>query len=550
MKPRTLTPAEFQAYASSGAVSSTRISYAPALSWHKIGTRLGINNAGDAAVFKSAERVIVEPDQTAIHKESPHTLFAIKFKKFKKKEKAEAYIELSQIATRIPHAKIKPSVLIENEHEFFVATIMAELRGQTLAKLLFKDSANYKIQKKLTLSAIETLEIMLAAALDLQSSIHASGVIHRDITPANVMVDRSVSPPVVRIFDFDHCKLVGTIENEGCGTPLFMSAEALNWQNKTAKTDVYGLGWLYYLLLRGKFPQITTMDDVRYYAANMHGRKLSLFADMKYELDAKDRASLAKLVIAMFNPVQERRWDLQHCIDVVEGVLQKLKLKSLPPADRTVLHVAYGLGKSLRNDLVGVAFETRIGHQPSIDIVARFNYAIACVARLAETSADAFPAFLSALRIDMLAGVKIDELSRKVQDTMSSFTTHYQLIKNLQHEAPDIKAVLGDRPGKTTDEFKEINTSIDYLLQHYELFSWSLDSLAWIDRKLVKMLDRAQPIFVTARQAVAEVRADEARRSAEWARFMAERRGVQQNQQHAEVEASGTVITINGKRKM
>jgi serine/threonine protein kinase len=87
---------------------------------------------------------------------------------------------------------------------------------------------------------------------------HAKGVVHRDLNPANIMIDRFRRPVVM---DFGIAKDLGkasSLTQQGAivGTPAFMAPEQAsdNLGPVGPYTDIYALGAILYMLLTGKPP--------------------------------------------------------------------------------------------------------------------------------------------------------------------------------------------------------------------------------------------------------------------------------------------------------
>lgn len=86
---------------------------------------------------------------------------------------------------------------------------------------------------------------------------HAMGLVHRDVKPANVMLNRrGGEPDVVKVLDFG---LVKALEDERdtprsmSGTPLYMSPEAIQTPHLVdGRSDLYALGAVGYFLLTGE----------------------------------------------------------------------------------------------------------------------------------------------------------------------------------------------------------------------------------------------------------------------------------------------------------
>ncbi len=91
---------------------------------------------------------------------------------------------------------------------------------------------------------------------------HASGLVHRDVKPANMFVCRlGLDLDFVKVLDFGLVKLQGavgqgaealTVEGAFTGTPAYMPPEvALGAQTVDGRTDIYALGCVAYWLLTG-----------------------------------------------------------------------------------------------------------------------------------------------------------------------------------------------------------------------------------------------------------------------------------------------------------
>lgn len=117
---------------------------------------------------------------------------------------------------------------------------------------------------------------LLADALDAISVVHEQGIVHRDIKPDNLMIDRKN----IKIMDFGLAKEIGTEDIEGepsdleskeigrtatypnltqdgtiMGTPKYMSPEqAINSKTVDERADIYSFGAILYEMLTGKTP--------------------------------------------------------------------------------------------------------------------------------------------------------------------------------------------------------------------------------------------------------------------------------------------------------
>jgi len=113
-------------------------------------------------------------------------------------------------------------------------------------------SADVKVTRDGVFSAERATEIMLqlAGALELA---HASGLIHRDIKPGNILLKRDGD---AKLGDFGMAVSAGRDARAQvrAGTPHYLAPEI--WRNQPARvaTDLYAFGATYYYLVTGRPP--------------------------------------------------------------------------------------------------------------------------------------------------------------------------------------------------------------------------------------------------------------------------------------------------------
>jgi len=91
---------------------------------------------------------------------------------------------------------------------------------------------------------------------------HASGVVHRDLKPDNIMLLDDVDGDFVKIFDFGLAKMVHgstqatKLTNTGfaLGTPAYMSPEQATGAPTDERADIYAIGVMLYHMVTGRVP--------------------------------------------------------------------------------------------------------------------------------------------------------------------------------------------------------------------------------------------------------------------------------------------------------
>lgn len=100
----------------------------------------------------------------------------------------------------------------------------------------------------------QALRIGVEAATALQVA-HDQGIVHRDVKPGNILIDRLGQ---VRVADFGIARAAGdvgaTTANVVIGSPQYVSPEQVAGDDVTPASDVYSLGVVVYELLTGRRP--------------------------------------------------------------------------------------------------------------------------------------------------------------------------------------------------------------------------------------------------------------------------------------------------------
>ncbi|MFI6517552.1 serine/threonine-protein kinase [Spirillospora sp. NPDC050679] len=122
--------------------------------------------------------------------------------------------------------------------------VMELVRGRSLEELLAE-------QKALPPRRVAAIGL---AMLDALSAAHAQGVVHRDVKPANVLIDGDR----IVLTDFGIAALEGdvTITRSGMvlGTPAYMSPEQVEGGAVTPASDLWSLGATLYAAVEGRRP--------------------------------------------------------------------------------------------------------------------------------------------------------------------------------------------------------------------------------------------------------------------------------------------------------
>jgi serine/threonine protein kinase len=152
----------------------------------------------------------------------------------------------AQAAGRLSHPGIVTIFdVAEDEETRTPYLVMEYIEGKSLAQLLTGETG------RLPLSTALQLTQELAEALHYA---HAQGVIHRDIKPANILI---TAEGHAKIADFGIAKLNQTnltVHGQVLGSPAYMAPEQLRDEGADARSDLFSLGVVLYLMLTGQRP--------------------------------------------------------------------------------------------------------------------------------------------------------------------------------------------------------------------------------------------------------------------------------------------------------
>ncbi|MGA1870490.1 MAG: serine/threonine-protein kinase [bacterium] len=149
-----------------------------------------------------------------------------------------------QITRHIGHPKIV-SIFELLYHQRQISLVMEYINGLSLKDYL---RLNHPIKIELVISILSQL-------IDILSACHSKNVIHRDLKPQNVMVEKDGN---IRLLDFGISRMTGlsdlTKTGTSLGTPEYMAPELFSTNTYDPRTDIYSLGIICYELITSKLP--------------------------------------------------------------------------------------------------------------------------------------------------------------------------------------------------------------------------------------------------------------------------------------------------------
>jgi hypothetical protein len=173
---------------------------------------------------------------------------------------ARRFAEESRIAASIEHPNVVP-IYAAGEEDGVPWIAMRYVAGSDLARRLAQ-------QGRIEPAPAVALIAQLGNGLD---AIHAAGLVHRDVKPANVLLAGDPGSEHAYLTDFGVARNVATesgLTQTGrfVGTLDYVAPEQISGEAIDARVDVYALGCLLYKLLTGEVPFPREGEAARLYA--------------------------------------------------------------------------------------------------------------------------------------------------------------------------------------------------------------------------------------------------------------------------------------------
>lgn len=158
----------------------------------------------------------------------------------------ELFLRDARAAAQLNHPRIASVHEVGREDET-VYIVTDFIDGANLGELLSAQR----------ISALDAAEMVIKIAEALHHA-HEAGVVHRDVKPSNIMLDRNGEPYVI---DFGLARreigeMTLTMEGQILGTPAYMPPEQARGEGHWAdrRSDIYSVGVILFKMLTGELP--------------------------------------------------------------------------------------------------------------------------------------------------------------------------------------------------------------------------------------------------------------------------------------------------------
>ena len=157
------------------------------------------------------------------------------------------FLREAQMAAQLSHPNIVPIFAVD-EIDGIVFFAMGLVEGETLAQQLTREPR----------PPVTRVRELLRSVADALAYAHGRGVVHRDVKPDNILVDRASGRALVSDFGIARAAEGDarlTVTGIAVGTPAYMSPEqAMGEKDVDGRSDIYALGVVGYQMLAGELP--------------------------------------------------------------------------------------------------------------------------------------------------------------------------------------------------------------------------------------------------------------------------------------------------------
>ena len=272
---------------------------------------------------------------------------------------AVRFVREARTVARLEHPHIVPIYKVGGYQNEVLYIVMRCVDGASLRQLLEK-------KKRLSVRKSATIARQVADALGYA---HHYGVVHRDVKPDNILLDRGGH---VLVTDFGIAKAaqeasVSQLTTEGMvvGTPQYMSPEQATGDKLDARSDIYSLGILLYQMLAGEPPfdgesaQSILMKQATADPPPIHDHR----GDVPAPLTAALERMLAKDPAERYQTAEEASRALVEAVPAAAGETVPVRASLAAVVIRSLVGLALLAGGAL----VGV---TLLGKPPRLSVAA------------------------------------------------------------------------------------------------------------------------------------------------------------------------------------
>ncbi|MFO1063449.1 MAG: protein kinase [Pirellulales bacterium] len=237
----------------------------------------------------------------------------------------------AQAAAAVLHPNVIPIFNVESEGKL-PYLVMQYISGPSLQA---------RVDDLGPLSVQETLRIALQTAAGLFAA-HAQGLVHRDVKPANILLEESVDRVILSDFGLARTVDDANLTRTGIvtGTPHYMSPEQASGELIDFRSDQFSLGCAMYFMLTGRppFRATTAMGVLNRVCHEKHRPVQEINPEVPREVSQLIDRLLQKKATDRFASTEELTTTLGHMLAGLQS--GKLRLRVVKPKRTRLIAIA------------------------------------------------------------------------------------------------------------------------------------------------------------------------------------------------------------------
>jgi len=169
----------------------------------------------------------------------------------KAKATAQSFMDEAEVIAVLNHPNIVTVFDVGEFGEYLYIT-MQLIEGDSLHGII-KRRLLHPAPSQRSVDAPKALQVM-AATLDALSYAHGAGVVHQDVKPGNILIEKPGGRPYLVDFGIARTELTEDKSKFVHGTPLYMAPEQARGEVTDPRADIYAAGTVLWECLAGKLP--------------------------------------------------------------------------------------------------------------------------------------------------------------------------------------------------------------------------------------------------------------------------------------------------------
>jgi serine/threonine protein kinase len=266
-----------------------------------------IGSGGMGVVFKAHDGELHR--SVAVKVLAPHLAYSAAARK--------RFAREAQAAAAVIHPNVIPIHNVESDGKL-PYLVMQYVAGESLQA---------RVDRLGPLPVTDALRIAQQTAAGLTAA-HVQGLIHRDVKPANILLEESIDRVVLSDFGLARTADDASLTRTGIvtGTPHYMSPEQASGESIDCRSDQFSLGCVIYFMLTGRppFRANTAMGVLNRICHHAHRPLREVNASVPHELSRLVDRLLAKPAGARFVSAEACEAELSKLLAAVQSGRMRL----------------------------------------------------------------------------------------------------------------------------------------------------------------------------------------------------------------------------------